>query len=232
MATLRLQKFLSKCGISSRRKAEELIKQGRITVNGGVVTELGAKVDPDADNVAVDGRSVKPEKHVYIMLNKPPGYLSAVNDSRNKTVLDIVKVNEKIFPVGRLDKESRGLLLLTNDGELAFKLTHPKFEHEKKYVVEVKGNFSEKDVEKLVSGVGLVDGMMRALSVRPLKKMKDSSLIEIVLGEGKKRQIRRMCQAIGFEVGDLKRVGFGSLKLGDLKEGSYRYLTQEEINKL
>lgn len=232
MAILRLQKFLSQCGISSRRKAEELIKQGRITVNGEVVSVLGVKVAPETDEVAVDGKPVKREKHVYIMLNKPPGYLSAVYDSRNKTVLDIVKVSEKVFPVGRLDKESRGLLLLTNDGELAFKLTHPKFEHGKKYVVEVQGNLEEKDINKLIKGVELEDGKARALSARTLKKLKDSTVLEIVLGEGKKRQIRRMCLAIGFEVTDLKRVGFGPLEIGDLKEGSYRYLTQEEIKKL
>jgi 23S rRNA pseudouridine2605 synthase len=228
----RLQKFLARCGIASRRKSEELIKQGGVLVNGKVVTEIGIKIDTKKDVVEVGGKPVKPQSYIYILLNKPPGYVSAVADERYETVLDIVGIKEKVFPVGRLDKDSRGLLLLTNDGDLAYRLTHPKFEHEKKYLVEVRRIAAKSDIEKLVKGVMLEDGLAKAISAKLVKQKDDSSWIEITIGEGRKRQIKRMCQAIGFEVEDLMRISFGPLELAGLKQGHFRHLTQKEIKIL
>lgn len=228
----RLHKYLSRCGVGSRRTCEQLITDGRITVNGKVVNKLGTIIDADKDSVNFNGNSISPEKHVYIVLNKPKGYVSAVTDKRYLTVLDLVDAKEKLFPVGRLDKNSTGLLLLTNDGDIAFKLTHPKYGHLKVYEVKVNGRVLSKDIDKLIDGVKLEEGEVKAKSVKIINVREESSVIEISIGEGKKRQIRRMIDSIGFKVIKLKRIQFGSLLIGNLSEGKWRHLTGKEIKSL
>ena len=228
----RLQKVIAQAGIASRRKAEELILEGRVRVNGEPVRELGIKVTED-DLVEVDGRPVREEKKVYILLNKPAGYISTVDDPRGrKTVLDLVAdVKERVYPVGRLDYDTSGLLILTNDGELTYKLTHPSFEVKKTYLVEVEGN-PGKELERLEQGVLLSDGMTAPALVSRVKAGKESTSFQLTIHEGRNRQVRRMCEAIGHPVKSLKRIKFAFLELADLPEGKYRYLTEKEIKNL
>lgn len=230
---IRLQKYLSQAGIASRRASENLILQGRIKVNGVTVKELGAKVEPESDIIEVDGKicNIKRE-FIYILLNKPKGVLTSVKDPFGRpTVIDLLKgVKEKVFPVGRLDKDTEGLLLLTNDGELTYKITHPKFKVIKTYIAHVQGVIDEKDIKALQSGIMLEDGLTSPASVRIIKKLGSSTIIELKIHEGRKRQIRRMCAAIGHPVIDLKRTKLGKLSLNGLKVGQWRYLNQGEIN--
>lgn len=230
--TERLQKYLSRCGIGSRRTCEQLITGGRISVNGRIVKKLGTVIDPDKDSINFNGNNISPEKLIYIALNKPKGYVSAVVDKHSPVVIDLVNIKEKIFPVGRLDKNSTGLLLLTNDGEIAFKLTHPKYGHLKVYKVKINGRMSSKDTDKLFDGVMLEEGEVKAKSAKIISVAENSSVIEISIGEGRKRQIRRMFDAIGFKVMELERIQFGTLLLGNIFEGKWRYLTCKEVNAL
>lgn len=232
----RLQKFMASCGIASRRKCEELILLGKVKVNGNIIEELGFKVNPFEDIVEYDGRVItKEERKVYIMLNKPEDVITSVKDEKDrKTVIDIVKVNERIFPIGRLDYDSSGLILLTNDGELYNKIIHPRVELDKKYVAVVKGEVSLDDKEKFESGID-IGGYITApakLKMLEYSHRKDLSTIEVCIHEGKNRQIRKMCSAINHEVISLKRVSIGNIRLGQLKKGEYRYLNDEEMKYL
>ncbi len=237
----RLHKFLARCGVASRREAESLILQGRVTVNGQVVQELGTKIEPGRDRVEVDGIPVKPQPFTYIALNKPRGFVTTMEDKEGRpTVMDLLKgLKIRVYPVGRLDMDSEGLLLLTNDGELAFRLMHPRYHVEKRYLVRVKGTPPEKKLEKLRRGIRLEDekrkGLFRKTAPARIKvirsKGKETEL-EVVLKEGRKRQIRRMFQAIGHPVVSLVRVAVGNITLEGLPKGKYRHLTPREVAEL
>lgn len=234
---VRLQKYLAEAGIASRRKCEELILSGKVLVNDVLVTELGTKVNTEKDVVKYDGNVVKPvEEKVYILLNKPIGYVTTAKDQFNRdTVLDLVKIKERVVPVGRLDMYTSGALLLSNDGEFVNKLTHPRNEINKTYNVTVKGIISKDDVEKLSNGVTLDDGYItKPAKVKILKidDEKDISRIQIMIHEGKNRQVRRMCESIGKKVLALHRSKIGNLEVKNLKLGTWRYLTAKEINSL
>jgi len=229
----RLQKYMASCGVASRRKCEEIILDGKVKVNGNVISELGIKIDPLTDIVEYEGKVIKKEEHkVYIMLNKPEGYISSVKDEKDRrTIMDIVKVKERIYPIGRLDYDSSGLLLLTNDGDVYNKIIHPRVEIIKKYVVVVKGEISEKDIKKFESGID-IGGYITApasLEIISYDSFKNISTIEVGIHEGKNRQIRKMCAALNHEVLGLKRISVGKLRLGYLKRGEYRELNKEEI---
>lgn len=233
---MRLQKFLAQTGIASRRKSEELIRDGKIKVNGETVREMGFLVDPETDIVEYQNKRLKAEeKRVYLMLNKPPGCVCTCSDDKGrKTVLDYAgKTRERLYPVGRLDFLSEGLLILTNDGALANALTHPKHNVAKKYIAAVEGPLTSAQLKKLREGVTLDDGYKtRPCGVRVLNISDNRSEVAIVLHEGKNRQIRRMFEAIGKKVLYLKRVEVGGLKLADLKSGACRPLSDEEVARL
>jgi len=229
MALMRLQKFLSVAGYCSRRKGEELIAAGLITVNGKVVTELGTKVDSKTDHVAAGGKSVTIEQSlVYVALNKPRGFVSSCRQPEEKIVLDLIDISERIYPVGRLDKDSTGLLILTNDGRLHHRLSHPSFDHEKEYEVAVEKPISDRALRAMEKGMPLMGSKTRPAEITRLSPR----LFRIVLKEGKNRQIRRMVRKVGSRVARLKRVRISSLKLGGLKEGAWRYLKANEKEAL
>ena len=232
----RLQKFLANNGIAARRKCEEYIVDGRVKVNGKVVTQLGVKVNPDKDIVEFDGKVVnKSEKKVYILLNKPIGYVTTAKDQFDRpTVLDLVKVDEKVLPVGRLDMYTSGALILTNDGEFIYKVTHPKYEVEKTYTVTVKGIVTQEDVEKLTNGVKIDDYISGKAKVKILKtnEEKNFSRVQITIHEGKNREVRKMCEAIGKKVLALHRRKIGNLDVKNLALGNWRYLTKREVEDL
>lgn len=237
----RLQKVLAHAGVASRRACEELIRQGRVQVNGQVVTEMGTRVDPTVDEIHVDGRPLtSTESHVYIVLNKPRGYLSTTDDPRGRpTVLDLLAVEARVYPVGRLDVDSEGLLLLTNDGALAHRLTHPRYAHEKEYWVLVEGRPNERALRRLRRGVELEGEKLQADEVAVLRgphrqrePVVDGAWLKVVLHQGSKRHIRRMCAAIGHPVRRLIRVQFGSLHLGRLEPGQWRHLSHSEVMAL
>ncbi|HHW49281.1 MAG TPA: rRNA pseudouridine synthase [Clostridiaceae bacterium] len=234
MCKMRLQKFLSHAGIASRRKAEELIAQGRVCVNGVRIKDMGVKVS-SGDVVEVDGKKVNlEEKKVYIMLNKPVGYISSAKDQfGRKTVLDLVKdVKERIYPVGRLDYDTSGLILLTNDGEFAYVLTHPSSEIDKVYSVVVKGAVSKDKIKAFKKGIKIDNYITSPAKLRIINITDNTSTVEITIHEGKNRQVRKMCKAIGHPVLKLKRIAIGPLKLGDLEEGKWRHLTEQEVKAL
>ena len=234
---MRLQKYLASCGVASRRGAEELIRRGRVTVNGAVVTEMGTQVDEEHDCVTFDGAVVKPEKKmVYVLLNKPVGYVTTVSDDKGRnTVMELVQdIPVRIYPVGRLDYDSEGLLLLTNDGELAQRLTHPSCEVDKVYLARVTGNPSNEALDKLRRGV-YMEGDERRTYPAQVRVVRDESLfsdILVTIHEGRNRQVRRMFDSVGHKVLLLRRVRFGPLDLGDLRRGEWRELSAEEIAKL
>lgn len=237
----RLQKFLARSGVASRRKSEELIINGKIKVNGKIVTELGTKVDPEKDVIKYNEKEIKNEsKKVYILLNKPIGYVTTVKDQfKRQTVLDLVKgINERIVPVGRLDMYTSGALLLSNDGEFINKVTHPKHEIEKTYNVTVVGIVNSNDVKELSEGVEIeVDEekyITKPAKVKILKidEEKNLSRIQIVIHEGKNREIRKMCDSIGKKVLALHRAKIGNIDVKDLRLGKWRYLTNKEVNSL
>lgn len=236
----RLQKLLAQAGIASRRRAEEMITAGRVRVNGKVVTELGAQADPERDTIMVDNHPVALETKAYYVLNKPRGYISDRDDTAgNKTALDLVPEGRRLFSAGRLDLMSEGMLLLTNDGELANRLTHPRYEHEKEYFALVFGSPDDKVIERLERGI-LYDGewlradsAARAARSQPFGEAgRDETWVRLVLHEGKKRQIRHMCASLGHPVKRLVRVRIGPLKLGTLKLGEWRKLTPDELKQL
>ena len=232
----RLQKFLANAGVASRRKCEELILDGKIEVNGKIVTELGTKVSEN-DIVKYNGKIVKTEEEkVYILLNKPIGYVTTSKDQFNReTVLDLVKINKRIVPVGRLDMYTSGALILTNDGEFVNMLTHPKNEINKTYNVTVKGKITNEDVEKLQKGVKIDEEYItKPAKVKILKidEEKNYSRLQITIHEGKNRQVRKMCEAINKKVLALHRSKIGNIEVNDLKIGKWRYLTNKEIVNL
>jgi 23S rRNA pseudouridine2605 synthase len=233
VAEERLQKVLAAAGVASRRACEDLIAQGRVTVNGEVA-ELGVKVDPTADEVAVDGErvNVDPDR-VYVLLNKPRGVVTTADDPQGRqTVLDLVSLPQRLFPVGRLDQDTEGLLLLTNDGELTQALTHPSFEVERVYVALVPGPVRKRQLAMLREGVQLDDGLAKPKRIRVLEEERSKALLEIVMTEGRKREIRRMLGHLGFTVERLARVSYGGVELGDLRQGRWRFLSQQEIGLL
>ena len=228
----RLQKYMASCGVASRRKCEEIILAGKVKVNGVLVNEVETKVNPLEDIVEYGGKIIsKEENKVYIILNKPEGYISSVKDEKGRdTILDIVKVKERIYPIGRLDYDSSGLLLLTNDGEIYNKIIHPRVEIVKKYIAVVDGEITDNDIKKFEIGID-IDGYVTApAEVKIISNDKAISTIEIGIHEGKNRQIRKMCATINHEVLSLKRISIGELKLGYLKRGEYRDLNKDEIN--
>jgi len=231
---MRLNKFLARSGICSRRKADLLIQSGRVCVNGIRLQKLGVLIDEKVDEVTVDGKKVSlHENLIYLLLNKPKGYLSTVKDSfRRPTVLDLVGRDKKVFPVGRLDQNTEGLLLLTNDGELAYRLTHPKFEIEKTYLVTVKGKMDPEILNKFKRGTRLDDGVVARGEGKIIKKGYEHSVFELKLKEGRKREIKRMCLAVGLRVVDLKRTKFAHLTARGLNTGKWRYLSEREIMRL
>lgn len=232
----RLQKYLANNGIAARRKCEEYILSGRVKVNGQVVTKLGIKINSEKDIIEFDGKKVeKVEKHVYILLNKPIGYVTTVKDQFDRpTVLDLVKIKEKILPVGRLDMYTSGALILTNDGEFINKITHPKNEVEKTYTVTVKGIIKQEDVQKLENGVEIEDYISGKAKVKILKtdEEKNFSRVQITIHEGKNREVRKMCEAIGKKVLALHRRKIANLDVKNLKIGQWRYLTDTEVSNL
>ena len=230
----RLQKILSEMGITSRRKAEDLIFEGRVTVNGRIAI-IGTKADPVKDHIKVDGKLlIKPEPKVYIMFNKPKNVVTSLHDPEGRpTVKDFLKgVRYRVFPVGRLDYDSEGLLLLTNDGDFAHAVLHPSKKISKTYLVKVKGILEEDKIEKLKTGVKLVEMITATAKVKRIRKTENNSWLEMTIYEGKKRQIRRMLEKTGHDVLKLKRISVDGLELGKLEPGTFRYLTPEERDKI
>ena len=233
----RLQKFIANQGICSRRKAEEYITSGRIKVNGNVIMELGTKIDPNKDIVEVDGKKISniAGKKVYILLNKPIGYVTTTRDQFNRnTVLDLVNVKEKVLPVGRLDMYTSGAIILSNDGDFIYKITHPKYEVEKTYNVTLKGQVTDEEIEQLRNGVQIENYVTGKAKVKILRidKEKDLSRVEIIIHEGKNREVRKMCEAIGRKVLALHRTKIGNISVKDLRLGTWRYLKPNEIKSL
>jgi 23S rRNA pseudouridine2605 synthase len=235
---VRLQKIISAAGIASRRAAEKLIEQGRVTVNGTTITELGTKADLDVDDIRVDERRVKrPQQHRYFLLNKPRGYVTTRSDPEHRpTVLDLLKgVREYVYPVGRLDFDSEGLLILTNDGDLAATLTHPRHEVERVYEAQVLGVPDAHDIDRLSRGIMLEGRRTAAAHVELLRERRtegDTSVLRITIHEGRSRQVRKMADAIGHPVRTLKRVRIGPIWDKTLRVGAFRELTAEEVQRL
>lgn len=230
----RLQKIMARAGVASRRKAEELITQGRVVVNGKVVKELGAKADFAKDRIEVDGKNISIKgPTVYYLLNKPKNCISSVTDPlKRQVVVELIKTKARIFPVGRLDYDAEGVLILTNDGELTNKLIHPNFSIPKKYLVKVKDVPTPAELERLEKGVYLEDGKTLPAKARLIRETKENSWIELTVTEGRNRLVKRMCMAIGHPVAKLKRIEFAGIKLGSLKPGEYRLLTVKEVERL
>ena len=237
MEEMRLQKYLAASGIASRRKCEQLILEGKVEVNGKVVQALGAKINPKTDEVKYNGKIVKPEEEkIYLILNKPIGYVTTTKEQfgRNQ-VLDLVKVEKRIVPVGRLDMYTSGALILTNDGDFVNRLTHPKHEIDKTYNVTISGRITKEEVEKLEQGV-VIDNNYKTrpakVKILKIEEEKNVSRIQITIHEGKNRQVRKMCQAIHKKVLALHRCKIGNMDVKDLKLGEWRYLTEKEIKSL
>ncbi|QOT00610.1 rRNA pseudouridine synthase [Brevibacterium sp. JNUCC-42] len=232
----RLQKVLAQAGVASRRSCEELIKQGRVKVNGQVVTELGTKVNASVDQILVDNKSIAQEEHVYVLLHKPTGVITSMSDPEGRrTVRDLIKqIPQRVYPVGRLDFDTSGLLIMTNDGELANRLAHPSFEMDKVYRAWVKGIPTSESILRLAKGIKLEDGMTSPGKAKILERdtNKNRALLELTIHEGRNRQVRRMCQAIGHPVVTLQRIRISFLTLGNLGLGSYRFLQKEEVERL
>ncbi len=231
---VRLQKILADRGLASRRKAEDLIREGRVTVNGKVAL-IGEKADPEKDAIKIDGRrlSASPGK-MYVLFYKPKNVITTLRDPEERTtVMDLVPLSKpRLFPVGRLDYDAEGVILLTNDGDLAQRLAHPSHEVPRTYWVKVKGKPEKEEIQKLSRGVRLEDGITAPCAIAPLRETEGNTWMEMVLREGKNRQVKRMWEKLGYPVLKLKRVGFGGLKLGSLQPGEYRLLRPEEVQKL
>ncbi len=231
----RLQKILSQAGIASRREAERIITDGRVAVNGVVVTELGTKADAAKDRITVDGKPIKIESHkLYVLLYKPVGYMTTMKDPEGRPIVtDLLKgIRERVYPVGRLDYNTEGLLLLTNDGDLANKLAHPSHEVDKGYLVRVRGQVTPAQLKHLAVGVDLEDGRTAPAQVSMVRESENNSWISITIHEGRYRQVRRMCEAVGLNVVRLKRSRYGFLEIGELKPGEYRLLSPAEVERL
>lgn len=235
MEEIRLQKYLAEAGVASRRKCEEFIQKGRVKINGNVAI-LGEKVNPEIDKVEFDNKEIgKIEEHVYILLNKPIGYVTTAKEQFGRdSVLDLVKVKQRIVPVGRLDMYTSGALLLSNDGDFIYKVTHPKHEVDKTYTVTLKGIVTNEDVQKLKNGVEIEDYITKPAQVKILKtdEEKNISRLAITIHEGKNRQVRKMCEAIGKKVQALHRTKIGNIEVKELKLGTWRYLRPDEVEYL
>ncbi len=228
---MRLQKYLAHAGVCSRRKAEEYIAQNRVQVNGVLISEPGIKVDPQKDNVLFDGKHIvlKTDKaKLYIALNKPAGYITSCSQKNSKIVMELIDIKDRIYPIGRLDKDSKGLLLLTNDGYLHNRLSHPSFDHEKEYIVTTTYPINESALNKLRNGIFIDDRKTRKSKIKRLLKNK----FKIILKEGRNRQIRKMVGKIKNKVDSLKRIRISNINLGNLKEGHWRHLSPDEVKRL
>lgn len=230
----RLQKVLAAAGVASRRVAEQMIAAGRVAVDGRVVTTLGTRVDTATARIEVDGKRIAADpRRRYLAMNKPPGYVSTTSDERGRpTVVQLLRSHERIYPVGRLDADTTGLLLLTNDGELAHRLMHPRYGIERTYFAEVSGSVAPGELRLLTGGISLEDGPARAVRVRIRSRSKARTQLEIVLAEGRKREVRRMLEAVGHPVRRLVRTAFGPILLGNLPQGETRSLRPEEVGEL
>jgi 23S rRNA pseudouridine2605 synthase len=230
----RLQKVLAHAGVASRRAAEDLMRSGRVWVDGRPATELGMRVDPETARIEVDGRRVNVRGgRDYLLLNKPAGYVTTVNDPQGRaTVMDLVRSKTRVYPVGRLDADTQGLLLFTNDGELAHRLTHPRYQVPRTYLAEVRGALSAGAIQTLTTGVRLEDGPARAVSARIVRRGKARTQVELVLTEGRKREVRRLLEAVGYPVLGLVRTRFGPIDVKGLKAGAVRPLTPLEVGEL
>lgn len=223
--SIRLQKFLSMAGVCSRRRGEEYIKRGLVKVNGRVVTELGTKIDPEKDRVEFEGKLIEAKAQLlYIALNKPEGYVTTCDQAGEKIVLDLIDIPERVYPVGRLDKDSCGILLLTNDGRIHHRLSHPSFDHEKEYDVTVEKPISDVALKEMAKGLPIMGTKTRPAQIKRISQRR----FLIVLKEGKNRQIRRMVKKMGNRVIGLKRIRFSNIRLGKLAKGAWRHLTEKE----
>lgn len=231
--SMRLQRYLALCGIASRRASETLIREGRVTVNGAIAA-LGSSVDPDHDEVRVNGKPIRRERPVYILLHKPKGTITTVDDPQGRrTVLDCLQgVRARVYPVGRLDLDVSGVLLLTNDGELAQRLTHPRYGVTKVYIATVRGHVSDETLRRLETGVPLADGVSAPARAAILGRDKDTTRLRLTLHEGRKREVKRMCAEIGHDVVKLRRTLFAGIEAGSLRPGQWRWLRPAEVAHL
>lgn len=232
---IRINKYLSAAGVSSRREADRLIEQGRVKVNGKIVQTLGSKIDENKDRIEVDGKTVEgTQGKIYMLLNKPPEFLVTLKDPfQRPTIMDFLpKLKTRIFPVGRLDFDSEGLLLMTNDGELANRLTHPRYEIKKNYLVKIQGHPEKVQISRLERGIPLDGKKTAPAKISPVSSSPKRSLFKVELHEGRKREIRRMFEAIGYHVLLLRRIKFAGLTLDGLNPGDWRYLTKIEVQNL
>jgi len=232
--SVRLQKFLAEAGIASRRASEQIIQEGRVTVNGQVTRQLGTKIQPEKDKIAVDGQSIKPKRKVYVALHKPSGYVCTRKDPEGrKTLANLIPIEwTGLYSVGRLDRESEGLIFLTNDGDFALKLTHPRYGARKTYYATIEGRVEPVMLQKFKDGVVDAGDLLKAQKTRLVSANNTRSVVEVILGEGKNREIRRLFEAVGLTVLRLKRVQIGPIKLGELPAGKWRTLTEPEIKSL
>lgn len=230
----RLQKILAQAGICSRRKAEEYIQAGLVSVDGQKVTELGVKVDPKIQKITFDGREVSSEKKIYILLNKPKGYVTTIHDPQKRPIVtSLLKgISDRVFPVGRLDIDTEGALLLTNDGDLGFRVLHPSFEIKKTYQATIKGRLSGETARVLERGIVLEGKKTWPAQIRKVKEKRDETVVQIIIHEGRKRQVRKMFAAVGHPVLALCRLAYGGLQLGELPPGSFRILDEKDIDKI
>lgn len=233
---MRLSRFLANSGITSRRKSELLILEGKISVNDEVITKLGTKINTSTDIVKFQGKIITLPEKIYLALNKPPGYLSTVRDDFGRpTIMDLVKnfrPQERLFPVGRLDLNSRGLILLTNDGDFALKIMHPGFKIKKTYEVELDKELADKDIDKINAGICLDNRVITVFNLNIITRQKNSKIVRLTISEGRKRVLRRLFLFLGYKVTDLKRIKIGNYSLGDLQEGKYRVLNEKDINNI
>lgn len=229
---MRLQKYMAKSGVASRRKSEKMIEEGLVKLNGKIVTEQGIEINPDKDIVMVDNKTIKLEEHkIYIMLNKPLGYVTTMDDEKDrKIIIDLIdNVDERIYPIGRLDMDTSGLMLLTNDGKVTNKITHPRNEVVKKYIAIVNGTPNKLELTKFRKGL-MIDGKRTSpATIKIMKNYETESILEIEINEGRNRQIRKMCEAINHPIKKLKRVSIGEIQLGGLPVGEWRHLDEEEM---
>lgn len=232
---MRLQKFMARSGVASRRKSEEIILESRVTINGEIVTQLGTKVDKNSDIVKVDNKIIELEQqYIYILLNKPVDYITTVSDEFGRnTVIDLLRdIDQRVYPVGRLDYDTSGLLLLTNDGDLTYKLTHPKYEVEKKYIAKVEGIPTKEKLNEFRNGLEIEDYVTSKAKIKIIDSDKKHSSLEITIHEGRNRQVRKMCAKIGHPVIELKRVAIDQIKLQNIKPGKWRELSDSEVKSL